>query len=405
MLTNGFALFKGEGSASLAEDAARRVTRYAMEVVVGRNDEFAELGSARVSGAGEVALAFSLEKGGLPLVHGYLGGDAESPEGEFSMLGRGADGYYGARGPLGTRGLWLLREGPNAGSLASDYRILRGGELLPAGTVHGRKGVTRMKAIREEPRGAKPSFEEAARTLASLVEGSVRERIAGRGRVAVSFSGGLDSSLLALVASRHAEVVLCSAYVPGSRDEGQTTKAAALLGLRLEAAPLDERSLVERSRKAELPPGEATPMDRALWGIFSTTSELAKREGAGTILLGQLADELFGGYRKYAVAANEEGGAAAERMMRDDVRACADRGFLRDEAACSASCEVRFPYADPRIDSFAAGLPLSYKMRDGERKAVLRAAALELGLPEELAEAPKSAAQFSSGAAKLLKKR
>jgi len=64
---------------------------------------------------------------------------------------------------------------------------------------------------------------------------------------------------------------------------------------------------------------------------------------------------------------------------------------------------VRFPYADAGIDSFAARLPLSYKIRDGESKAVLRAAALELGLPEELAGAPKRAAQFSSGAAKLLK--
>ena len=261
-----------------------------------------------------------------------------------------------------------------------------------------------MKRGREEPRSAAPSFEEAAKTLASLVEESVRKRVRGQGRVAVSFSGGLDSSLLAMVAARHAEVVLCSAYAPGSKDEGQTARAAALLGLKLETALLDEGSLVERSRNAQLPPGEATAMDRALWCIFSTTSELAKRGNARMILLGQLADELFGGYRKYAAMAKEEGEAAAERMMRDDVRACADRGFLRDEAACSASCEVRFPYADARIASFASGLPVGYKIRGGERKAVLRAAALELGLPEELAAAPKRAAQFSSGAANLLKR-
>ena len=76
-------------------------------------------------------------------------------------------------------------------------------------------------------------------------------------------------------------------------------------------------------------------------------------------------------------------------MMREDVRGCADRGFLRDEAACSATCEVRFPYADERLASFAARLPLGYKIRGAERKAVLRAAALELGLPEELAAAPR----------------
>ena len=146
-------------------------------------------------------------------------------------------------------------------------------------------------------------------------------------------------------------------------------------------------------------------MDEALWCIYSTTSELAKKRKARMILLGQLADELFGGYMKYAVKAREEGAEAAEKMMREDVRGCADRGFLRDEAACSASCEVRFPYADARIASFAAGLPLGYKIREGERKAILRAAALELGLPEELASAPKKAAQFSSGASKLLKRR
>ncbi len=405
MLTNGFALFKGEGAASLAKDAARRVRRYAREVLVSMGGEFVELDHARLSGGDEVALAYSMEKGGLPLVHGYLSGDAYLPEGEFSMLGGGAEGFYGARGPVGTRGLWLARAGPNAGSLSSDYRLLRGGELLPPGTVYGRSGAGRTGASREELRGAARSFEEAAKALALLVEKSVRDRVLGRGRVAVSFSGGLDSSLLAMLASKHADVVLCSAYAPGSTDEGQTTKAASLLGLKLETALLDEESLVKRSGEAELPPGEATLMDKALWCIFSTTSALAKRKKAGVILLGQFADELFGGYRKYAVAAREEGDVAAEMMMSADMSSCAERGFLRDEAACSAWCEARFPYADVEIHSFAARLPLSYKIREGERKAVLRAAALELGLPEELARAPKRAAQFSSGAAKLLKRR
>jgi len=401
MLTNGFALFRGEGAPSLALDAKRRVKRYAREVLVSCDGEFEEADSARPSGKREVALAFSLGRGGYPLVHGYAGGDAALPEGEFAILGTNEDGFYGVRGPLGTRGLWVVHRGPNAGSIASDYRLLRGGALIPPATAYEKGGARKMKRGRGEPRRME-TFEEAARTLASLVEESVRRRVQGRGRVAVAFSGGLDSSLLAMMASRLGEVVLCSAYAPGSRDESQTSKAADLLGLRLETALLDKESVVESLMRAELPPGEATPMDSALWCVYSASSELAKRSGARTILLGQLADELFGGYRKYAIAAHESGAEAAERMMRGDVKACADRGFLRDEAACSASCEVRFPYADAGIASFASGLPMDYKIRGGERKAVLRAAALELGLPEELAEAPKKAAQFSSGAARLL---
>ena len=44
----------------------------------------------------------------------------------------------------------------------------------------------------------------------------MRRRVQGKGRVAVSFSGGLDSPLLAMLALRYAEVVLCSAYATGS---------------------------------------------------------------------------------------------------------------------------------------------------------------------------------------------
>ena len=90
-----------------------------------------------------------------------------------------------------------------------------------------------------------PSFEEAAEALASLLDESVRRRVQGQGRVAVSFSGGLDSSLLALLASRYADVVLCSAYASGSRDEGQSERAAGLLGLKLETGVLDEETLAK----------------------------------------------------------------------------------------------------------------------------------------------------------------
>jgi asparagine synthase (glutamine-hydrolysing) len=402
MRTNGFALYKGEGAPSLATEAARNVRRYAVELLVSTDGEFRELDGARLSGKKEVALAFSLERGGFPLVHGCVG-ETSAPEGEFSVLGKGSAGFYGARDPLGTRGLWALKTGPAAGSMASDYRLLRGGVLQPSGAVYA-NGRARKTPAKPKKSPAPRSFEEAAGELAALVDASVRRRVRGQRRVAVSFSGGLDSSLLAVVAARHAEVVLCSAFAPGSRDERQSERAANLLGLRLETAILDEEAVSKRSREAELPPGEATVMDKALWCIYSVTSELAKKNKARTIILGQLADELFGGYMKYAIKAREEGAATAERMMAADVKACAERGFIRDEAACSASCEVRFPYADDAIASFASGLPLGYKIKDGERKAVLRAASRELGLPEELAAAPKKAAQFSSGAAKLLKR-
>jgi len=379
--TNGFALYRGEDAGEVAARAAERVKRYSKKVLLGGDGEFTESGGARPSRRKEVWLAYWLEGKGLPVVHGF---HPEGVTGEYSLAG-GWDGEPLERDPLGTRGLWT-----HGRSVASDYRLLAPG--------------ARLVAPKRRPRAKKVGmgFDRAAERLASLVQESVSMRVKGERRVAVSFSGGLDSSMVALAASKVTEVVLCSAFAAGSRDETQAERAAGLLGLRLETATLDAASVARSAKGAELPPGERTTMDVALWSIYSATSSLARRAGATTILLGQLADELFGGYMKYALKGREDAGAA-ERMMEGDVRACADYGLLRDEAACSSSCEVRFPFADVKIADFAMGLPFEFKVRDGERKAVLREAARQMGLPDELAQAPKKAAQFSSGVAKLVK--
>ena len=56
---------------------------------------------ARTSGEREgVVLAFSLERGGFPLIHGFAEQGGETPrtvpEGEFSLLGEGATGSLGS---------------------------------------------------------------------------------------------------------------------------------------------------------------------------------------------------------------------------------------------------------------------------------------------------------------------
>ena len=131
-------------------------------------------------------------------------------------------------------------------------------------------------------------------------------------------------------------------------------------------------------------------------------SGMAHRSGARVLLLGQLADELFGGYTKYAEALKTQGEKAAESMMNTDAREYPSRGRVRDVAACGGIVEPRFPFEEKELCEFATSLPITFKIHDGERKAVLRRAALVLGVPEEVANAPKKAAQYSSGVQRLV---
>lgn len=233
------------------------------------------------------------------------------------------------------------------------------------------------------------------------MEDAVRESIGGESPVAVAFSGGLDSSVIAACAARHARVVACSTFAPRSGDAVKVRGAAEALRLELRVTSLTMGNVEQALGAIDLP-FKPTLMDRSLWVLFSLVSQSAQVAGARVMLLGQLADELFGGYAKYAEAFRERGEDAASSMMKADLDDYSRRGRLRDVGACGRRVEPRLPFGSASVVDFALSLPMSHKIRGGTRKAVLRRAALLLGIPEELAGAAKRAAQYSSGVQKLV---
>jgi asparagine synthase (glutamine-hydrolysing) len=244
-------------------------------------------------------------------------------------------------------------------------------------------------------------FEGSAQELARAIERSVASAVAGESKVAVAFSGGLDSSILAKCASTRAEVFACAAFAEGAGDEVRAREAASALGVALVATKLTRKSVDDALAAVDLP-FAPTLMDRSLWCLYAIVSRSAHEAGARVMLLGQLADELFGGYAKYAEALSHGGEEAAASMMKIDVEDYARRGRVRDVGACGRWVKPVFPFEAREVVELASSLPVSFKIRDGVRKAVLRRSAAILGVPEAQASADKKAAQYSSGVQKLV---
>ena len=207
--------------------------------------------------------------------------------------------------------------------------------------------------------------------------------------------------MLVACAKRVTKVVACTAAMEGASDVVKAKEAAARLDVELVSTRLTEGAVRKELEEMRLP-FEPTAMDASLWSLYSVVARTASERGAKVILLGQLADELFGGYAKYRTALADGGEAKAEEAMRADIDGYAARGRIRDVGACSRWLQPRFPFEAKEVVDLGLAFPLSFKISGTATKLVLRRAAVLLGVPDELTETPKKAAQYSTGIQKVV---
>ena len=252
-------------------------------------------------------------------------------------------------------------------------------------------------------------MQASAKKLQKLLHRSVKERVSGLSEVAVAFSGGLDSSIIAfLAANSGVDVHLIHVSLENQQETEQAKKAAEELKLPIHAYIYDEKDVEKILPKVLWLIEETDPIKASIGIPFYWTAEKAAEMKIKVMLAGQGADELFGGYKRYINDYLRYGSEKLRETLFNDVLKLHENNFERDFKICNYhSVELRLPFATHQIAKFATELPVELRIGtkdSGLRKLVLRRVAENLGLPQFIVKKPKRAIQYATGVNKTLEK-
>ena len=330
-------------------------------------------------------------------------------EGDFSLAIAEPERILAARDPIGVQPFYY-GENADFAALASNRTALwkmgieETNSFPPGNLARVSKGGFEFKPVKTlaPSKPKRVTLEQAAQTLQRLLECSIRVRVRDMKEVAVAFSGGLDSSVVAFLAKKcGVNVNLVHVSLLGQPETEEAKNIAEELKLPLSCSLSDKEDVEKTVPKVVELIEEADPVKVAVGIPFYWVAEKTAESGFQVLLAGQGADELFGGYQRYVNEYLLQGAERVRETMFLDVTRLHDSNIERDVKICEFhDVELRLPFASFQIAKFALSLAIELKIEKkaaGLRKLVLRKLAQNIGLPAAVVEKPKKAVQYSTG--------
>jgi asparagine synthase (glutamine-hydrolysing) len=245
-------------------------------------------------------------------------------------------------------------------------------------------------------------LDEAAKQLQALIVESIKRRTHDLKEVAVAFSGGLDSSLIAYLASKQGlKVNLLHVSMENQAETEEAIAASNALNLPLQVHLFKDSDVEKTLPLVVALIEEPNPIKASVGLPFFWAAQKSSENGWRVLLAGQGADEEFGGYQRYVNEYCKDGSEAVRKTMFHDVVNINESNLERDlKITSDQDVDLRLPFASFDIAEFAMSLPLEFKIEpkaDTLRKLVLRKVALNLGMSSVMVDKPKKAVQYSTG--------
>jgi asparagine synthase (glutamine-hydrolysing) len=228
---------------------------------------------------------------------------------------------------------------------------------------------------------------------------AVEDAIGNETNLAIAFSGGLDSSLLAKICKDiGADVTLLTVGFSGSIDIPFSKDIANKLNLPHRVLELDTESFKENADQIvnKIECKVISHIENCIGYFF--IGQFARANGFRTILSGNGCDELFCGYDRFRSVYDL---GEKELMMLTDKKLENEFELMQEIDSILNELGVNLiqPFLTSEFISFAKSIPIDQKIigpRDMIRKHILRQVAVSINVPIQAAMQRKKALQYSS---------
>ena len=236
----------------------------------------------------------------------------------------------------------------------------------------------------------KELYEEMISSIESIKESKT---------MGISFSGGVDSSLLAKITKDLGyDVILLTMGFEESHDVEFSKIMAKTLEMRHEIELISEDTFSDAARKI----WDMINVDNLSWNenciAFYYVAKLAKKHNISKVMTANGIDELFCGYNSYRDFILE-GEEAVLGLMKEKLDNEIRMMKAVNQVTSEFGVQIVQPFLSDKFVEFAKTIPLEHKIKDKDdlaRKHIVRQLALSIGVPEESALKQKKAMQYGS---------